>query len=188
MNVNILGIDPGFASIGLAVVSIGATDSVVKALKLVKTEKASKKAGTYVSDDNVKRTQEITRALVSVLRDNDIKVICAEAMSFPRNSSAAAKMSLCWGALAATAEMLNIPIIQVSPQQAKVALCGRKDASKEDVQQALKDRFRVQNLDTLACDIPKSQREHPFDGLCAAVACNESQLIKMLRGTIQEPA
>ena len=182
----ILGVDGGLANLGLSVVTLTPTTMSVECMTLITTEKASKKVVSLASEDNVKRTQEVARALENIMSAWKIQAICAESMSYPRNSSAAAKMSLCWGALATLAEIKGIPIVQASPQQVKLSVCGRKDASKEDIQEALKLKFKPQKIEDLVSGLAKSKWEHPFDSLGAVVACLDSQLIKMLRNIEQE--
>jgi Holliday junction resolvasome RuvABC endonuclease subunit len=87
---NVLGIDPGFANVGYAVVNIQANYDQVLAMGLIRTEKANKKAKTRASEDNLVRAKEIAAELVTLIDRHHISIICAETMSYPRNAAAAA--------------------------------------------------------------------------------------------------
>lgn len=172
----VLGIDPGFASMGVAVVDVTEHGVGVITLDVIRTQKDDRKRRTLASDDNVRRAREIAGRLFEA----HIGAICAEAMSFPRNSSAAAKMALSWGVICALAQVRDVPIVQASPQQIKQAVTGSKTASKLDVEAALLKRYGNQ-IEQLVAHLPDSQHEHAFDALAAVVACLDSDVLRMAR-------
>lgn len=176
-SVYVLGLDPGFASIGYTVYKLGTPDEVVR-MGLIRTEKSSAKRNVRASEDNLERARTIAEELQALLKEFDIRLICAETMSFPRNSSAAAKMAMCWGVMAALSLQHSIPVAQATPQEVKKAVTGQKDASKEDVQAALKKRWA---LEALVEEIPPSKQEHPFDALAVVIACSGSEVFRFAR-------
>lgn len=181
----ILGIDPGFASVGYAVVAMGAEpaqDSPIK-MGVIRTQKADGKRKVRASEDNLERAKEISKELQTILTLYPASLICAETMSYPRNSAAAAKMAICWGVLAAIAQQRGIALTQASPQEVKKAVCGKKDASKEDVKVALDSMFPSMLTGTLGlCSkIPASVQEHPYDALAAVIACRDSEVFLLAR-------
>jgi len=175
----LLGIDPGFASVGIALVELGVDSDHVVALKVLRTEKSSAKRSVLSSEDNVRRAREISWEIRLLLTNPTYQVvgICAESMSFPRNASAAAKMAMTWGVLAALSG--DIPIFQCSPQELKLKVAGSKIATKEDIQAALVRKFGAEIMSLVK--VPKGQHEHLFDALGAIVACSDSDQIKMVR-------
>lgn len=181
----VLGVDPGFASTGAAVVRLtpdGKAQPLI--LRVLRTEKASKKANVFASEDNVFRSRTIYRQLKALALDpayGPVKAICAETMSFPRNAGTAAKMAMCWGVISGLAEEFDIPIIQATPQGLKKVVAGAKTASKEDIQRALEKLFGREKLEALCVDIPASFQEHPFDALGAVVACSDSEVLRLAR-------
>lgn len=179
MGTVVMGTDIGFASFGVAIVELGSDEEHVDLLEVIRTEKESKKRNTLAADDNIRRAREIYRRLSTLRREYDVKVVCGEAMSFPRHSGNAAKMSLAWGTVAALTEQYGLPLVQASPQRLKMAVCGNKSASKQEVEDALIARYgeRIR----LIFDGPGGQREHAFDALGSIVAALESDVIRMAR-------
>jgi len=175
----LVGIDTGFASIGVAVVELGVSSDHVVSLQVLRTEKSSAKKSILASEDNLRRAREISWELRKILHSDRYQVvgICAEAMSFPRNASAAAKVAMTWGVLSALSE--ETPIFQCSPQDLKLRVVGSKTATKEDVQASLIQRFGEGIMKLL--EAPAGQHEHAFDALGAVVACGDADQIRMVR-------
>lgn len=171
----VLGVDGGLASFGWALVEIQ-DDVRLKECGVIKTEKSNRKRNVLASDDNVDRARIIAKFLRG-LATVPCVAICAEAMSFPRSSSVAGKMSIAWGVLIGFAVQHDIPIAQASPQQIKKSVCGDKTASKLDVQAAMLKRFGVTVLD----HVKRADREHAADACAAVLACLDSDIIRMAR-------
>jgi Holliday junction resolvasome RuvABC endonuclease subunit len=189
----LFGIDPGFASVGWAVVSLHRGEGeTVLGLGVIRTEPAKFKHKVLVAEDNVVRTSSIVKSLRAILTDPvglpvgagaDFRAICAESMSHTRNASAASKVALTWGVIVTLSDMLRLPLLQESPQKVKKALCASGDASKKEVQDALCARYSIQ-ADASARylrDIPKGQHEHAWDALASVVACLNSDVVRMAR-------
>lgn len=182
-DIRILGLDPGFANCGYAEIQLHPDREEVISLGVIRTKKSSAKKNILSTDDNFDRLQEIAKELKWMLDNRkQIKAICAESMSYPPNASAAAKMAMVWGVIATLSLTYSIPVLQVSPQRIKKAVCGNNDASKEDIETELIEMYspRPDLLD----GTPRSKREHAFDGLGAIVACLDNPVILMARKMI----
>jgi len=178
-NVIIMGADPGLANFGVAFLELVGGANRVKALYTLTTAKSDKKLKVLSSSDGFRRCRELAEQLADLVDLHGLpSVICAEAMSYPRASSAAAKMAMSWGVVAALSAHHCIPVVQCSPQQLKKALCGRANATKEDVQRALCRRYVKADL---FGKLAKSKREHAADALGAIVACRDSEAMVMAR-------
>jgi Holliday junction resolvasome RuvABC endonuclease subunit len=175
----VLGVDPGFASTGIALVRLLPDGEEAVLLDVLRTSKDDAKRRTLAADDNLRRTRELARAFARLVVEHGVRAICAESMSHPRNASNSGKMSLCWGALAAVAEAHGLPLVQASPQAIKLAVAGAKTASKDDLEFALLQRFG--NATEALFTGPDGQREHAFDALAALVACLDSDVVRALR-------
>jgi crossover junction endodeoxyribonuclease RuvC len=174
--IQVLGIDPGFASLGYALVRLHPVRETVMEIGVIHTEKSGAKQNVLAADDNLRRARELFTAIN--LHTAWVTAICAESMSFPRNSQAAAKVAMSWGVIAALAELKGFPIVQASPQAIKKVVCGAKNASKEDVQQALRMRYGEMPG---AAELTKGSMEHAFDALAAVVCCLDSEVVRMAR-------
>ena len=180
----VLGLDPGFASFGWCALSLTAAPSLLPvqlravAAGVLRTSKSAAKHHVYASDDNVARARDLWVRLSMLVAEFKPAALCAEAMSFPRNASAAAKVAISWGLLAALAEEHRLPLIQALPQAVKLACCGKKDASKDEVALAVANLTGMH--DGLLGGVPKGQYEHPYDACAVAVACLGSDVLRLL--------
>jgi Holliday junction resolvasome RuvABC endonuclease subunit len=182
MTLSLVGLDPGFASLGFVVVDLVPRPHVVR-FGVFETKATSKKRKVLSTEDNLRRAVLIARCLRDLATCTPRTVaICAEAMSFPRSSSVAAKVAMTWGAIASLSEAANIPILQASPQQVKAAVCGVKTASKEEVQNAVARLYP--EIVQLRANVARGAWEHPHDALAAAHLMLESDVVKMMRRTI----
>ena len=175
-----LGVDPGFASVGVAVVEVGSASELIMDVRVFTTEKSDKKRKVRASDDNFDRTQRLYIALRDYVVEYGVSAICAEAMSCPRNASVAGKMSLFWGALASVAAQYQLPLVQASPQEMKRVVAGAPSASKVDMAVALRSRYPGQ-FDSFSSKFPKAEHEHGFDAAAAVVACLNSDVLQLIR-------
>ena len=181
----VIGIDPGFASIGYAEVVIGKRpeEDIVTRIGVIRTAKADTKRKVYAADDNIRRCREIVTELEAILSKSlGNKCICAESMSFPRNASAAAQVALTWGIITTLAEARKMPILQCSPQELKMVVVGSKSASKTEIQAVLDVKYPNVRGILLAAKVPNGQLEHAYDALGAIEACSTSTEFRLLRG------
>lgn len=184
----VLGVDPGFANFGWALVRLEAESETVIGMGLLSTEKSGAKQNVLASNDNFRRARELSRMLRDLKAMTQLVepvAVCAESMSFPRSSSVAAKMAMSWGVLADYCESQDVSMFMATPKELKRAVCGDATASKEDVQKALIKRFPSTDLFQVPgmSGIPKSKHEHPFDALAAIVACLNGETLRLLRRT-----
>jgi crossover junction endodeoxyribonuclease RuvC len=178
----ILGIDPGFASIGLAVVALEDNQVTPIAMTVVCTAKSTRASKVRASSDNHRRGLEIVRSIRPLIDLHKPILICAEGFSFPRQARASALLGRCWGIIDCLAEQYSIPVIEASPQEIKFAVTGSKKASKEEVQHGLESLFPAsETIKEFKRIEPRSLYEHGFDALGACVACLESTEVRLLR-------
>jgi Holliday junction resolvasome RuvABC endonuclease subunit len=191
----VLGLDPGFANMGVALVRLEPDALTLVRLANIQTEKAAAKRGTFASDDSLYRGKLIAGELRKLVRlhvngprpgEPDAPVgklvaVCAESMSFPRNAGNSQKMGIAWGIIAALVQDWDVPVVQCSPQSLKKRLTDSKTASKEDIQAAMVKRFGDVAMTTGLRGIPQGQYEHPCDALGAIVACEQSPELTLAR-------
>lgn len=182
----LIGIDPGFASIGFAVMHVPTKDrACVLEMGIIETEASAKKNRIVSTEDNLRRAKEIARALRTLLaRHVSASAFCAEAMSFPRSASVAAKMAMCWGVLAALSEATSVPILQSSPQHVKRVACGKISATKEEIQDRMLELYPEIAPMREKLLTPKGTTndwEHPHDALACAHAMLGSEAVEIAR-------
>ena len=172
---NIVGIDPGLASLGWAVAELLPAGPRLLSLGCLRT--APGKAALLKSEDNLARLRVLWRGL-QTLADLKPVAIAIESQSWPRNASSAAKMAMPWGLICAMAEQLACPVIHISPQALKMAVTGKRDASKDEVEQALNGRAGFETLQNLLgrSGLPRGQWEHPVDAAGAIVAALDTEI------------
>lgn len=171
----ILGIDPGFAKCGIAIVELMPDAERVISLFVACTSKSDKKRKVRASEDNVRRAAELF-GMINFPIGGDTIAICAEAQSWPRNAGAIAKIGIAWGVVAGIAARHGLPVLQATPKELKRAVCGRGTASKKEVQAALVERYGE-----LPLPPQRGLHEHACDALAAVVACLDADVIKLAR-------
>ncbi len=174
----LLGIDPGFASLGYALYDIVQGQFV--SAGVVRTKKDTRKS-RLVRDDNVCRYNELWAALENIWpngTDRVVHAVCSEGMSQPRNSGAAWKLALGWGAVLGIARSKGVPVFQVSPQALKKAVAGKPSASKNEVIGAVK---------ALIHTWPKAKGlwEHQADAMAAVLALVDSPDLSVLKTALK---
>ena len=175
----ILGLDPGFASLGWALLDCSAQPRCV-ALGVIRTKPDRKSSRC---DDNVNRCGEIADALRQLHDDFDFIFIASEAQSWTRHANADRAVAQAWGVIAALSELFNCPVIQIRPQEIKMAIAGARSASKGSVQNILE--HRVLNAEAALSKLAKTQQNHASDALAAAMASLRHplvQTVKRMRG------
>lgn len=185
----VLGIDPGFASVGYALIDLLPEGEVLVRVGVLTTKKSLAKHAVYASDDNFNRSREIYRGLADLVNARErVMTICVESMSFPRNASAAAKVAMSWGILASFSESLSIPLVQISPQEVKKHVCNDRKASKKEVFDAVCLRYKDFKPMCEAMKIPAGQLEHPTDALATVIAALDSDVLKLARAAVAREA
>lgn len=185
MGVCVLGIDPGLATFGVTLVDLQPEGEAVIDMAITTTSKSSKKQNVLAADDTFRRACELAEWFRVFLMNATppMQAICVESMSWPRNSSAAAKVAMAWGIIASVRNHFGVPIVMASPQEIKVAVCGVKTASKEQVRHELCARYRgSEAIARFQEKVPKSKQEHGFDALGSVVACLGSEVLRLARG------
>ena len=169
----ILAIDPGFASLGWAVVSFTSDGPVCEAAGVFRTKPDRTK---LKYNDNVDRARRLYDHLSSTADDHDIRIIAAEAQSWTRFSNADRSIATVFGLLAALGVETSAPIVQLSPQDVKLRVCGKKTASKEDIKQAVY-QIASGSREFIEGIRASTQREHAADAVAVALAAFQAPIV-----------
>jgi crossover junction endodeoxyribonuclease RuvC len=176
---NILGIDPGFASMGWAVISFEDDGPACRSAGLIKTRRDPMHSK---HDDNLFRIQRIAQALERLEELFEPAFVACEAMSWTRHANADRAVAMAWGAIGTA--LLEVPIIQISPVDVKDRLCGMKTASKALVEERVRDR--IKGADGWLDRVARTQRNHVADAMAVALSCSEHTSFKMARRMIRD--
>lgn len=158
-----VGIDPGFATTGVAVMEMGDAEPQVLHLGVIKTAKASKKDrnGLRVSVDDQNRLSVIWDRLIDVCDEFRPHVFAFEVFSPRPGRVTGLKTMLVCGMVQGLAKHYGRPLFPFIPADIKIDLTGKKTSSKEAVEDALS--VAVGGWDAMMAPIPKGQREHAAD-------------------------
>jgi crossover junction endodeoxyribonuclease RuvC len=124
----VLGVDPGVARCGLAVVGREARRPVLVWCDTVRTDPAQEEADRLVAVATAVRAAIDTHGPVSV---------AIERVAFSRNTVSALRVARATGAAMVAAGEAGLPVDEYSPTEVKSVVTGMGDADKEQVQRAL---------------------------------------------------
>jgi len=169
----LLGLDLGFAALGYVVVEA----ETVLVGGVIRTKKTAKKRGIRVADDDMMRAQEIVHELNRIARENGIGAVVAELPSGgAKGARAHLAMGMAKGVLAAWLVASRFPCEFVTPDEVKRAVTGKRNASKIEVEEAVKRLYKW------PCPfVPKRMdAEHIADAAGAVYAAREGNMMRTL--------
>jgi Holliday junction resolvasome RuvABC endonuclease subunit len=172
----VLGVDGGFASMGLAAVALQLDQVLVRRAWVVRTEKSDKKLGVRSGDDSSRRARELAHEVDQAIVTHQVGAIAIESPSWPRNAGVAAKMGISFGVVFALAEKHRLPLVMASPVAVKLAVTGAKVSTKDEVIAEIERRFPG-----IALPKQKTLREHAADAVGVVLACLNSDALQMAR-------
>ena len=181
----VLGIDGGLAHLGWSFSEIYQNTISVISLGVIETKKSDKKKKIRQSDDDIRRAKELTYELDCIIKNvikkgYKVRAICMENMSFMRNASNAAKLKMSHGIIAAFSHFLDLPIIGIDPKDMKKKVTGSESSSKEEVEDALKDKLGI-SFQKQVEEIKPALREHCVDAVGVIYGCLDSDVLTFLR-------
>tara|TARA_Y100000310_G_C20647566_1_gene797500 strand:- start:1143 stop:1721 length:579 start_codon:yes stop_codon:yes gene_type:complete len=184
---HLLALDPGFANLGYAVRKVGGRKTLNSVVELgtFRTKPSVKKRRIRSVDDNERRIGELWDGIHGLVESYSPAVIAVEAFSPPRSSSTAAKIAMVYGMLLAISREEGTPFLSITPQEAKEAVCGKRNASKDEIEDRLLSHYGP-------CDsawdagiqrtggFPDGACVHAWDALAIAHATLDDPLIRAI--------
>ena len=158
----ILGLDPGLARLGYAVISYRKEELNALQYGLISTDS---------KDDDATRIEQLVLQVERIIEDFPITEAALEDIYFSRNVSSALSVAQVRGALILVLRRAGIPIVTFSPNTVKLSVCGNGRANKKEVARMSARRLGLQHIpkladeaDALAIAITASQRiTMPFE-------------------------
>ncbi len=135
--ITVLGIDPGYATVGYGVVS---DDCGMKAEQwgCIKTSKND--------GQSPERLGIIYEGVSNIIKVSNPQAMSIERLFFARNTSSALQVSEARGVIILAAVHHQIPVIEYTPNQVKIAVTGSGSADKLQVQEMIKRILRLSEI------------------------------------------
>jgi Holliday junction resolvasome RuvABC endonuclease subunit len=172
----VVGFDPGLASCGYALLELHEDRSNDRILSGGVWRTQARK-GRLVHEDTARRALELAEHVREYLLATAPHVVCMEGLSLPRNAGAAAKAAMAHGVILAAAG--PVPVETALPPDLKLAMTGRRSASKGDVIAAVRARWAPQ---VALPDWPTGMlEEHAADAAAVVAACFDRQTVRAAR-------
>lgn len=149
----ILGIDPGTATTGYGVVKKQSRDIQCVAYGSIETSKTKSASSRLVA---------IEKELQKILVKYKPNAVAVERLYFFKNLKTALPVSEARGVILLAIAKKNLPLFELTPLQAKMAITGYGRAEKKQVQRMVKEILRLK-------EIPKP--DDASDALAMAIAC-----------------
>ena len=192
----LLCLDPSLTHCGCSIIS--PDGNVIDAGTII-TEKTKNKL-LRVADDDVRRITQIASQLKTTIQYYKIKGILAELPPSNSQSAQAAKgLGMAVAIVTTVAAAFDIPLEWATPEEVKMALTGRINASKEDMMKAACKRYgwlitekEIRSRKTgkrirmdytyhvLSNQWGKERFEHVADSLGVLAALKQSNVVRML--------
>ena len=134
----ILGIDPGLAHCGWAVIdpANGGGNQLVS-YGCIETEK---------SEDFAKRLSQIYNQVRKLCRQYKIKELAIESIFFAKNIKTAISTAQTMGAIEAAAQNSEVAVFEYTPLQIKMAITGYGRADKEQIIKMVGESFKKKEI------------------------------------------
>jgi len=149
----ILGIDPGTATTGFGVIDYKKKKMTCLDYGVIETSPKLNPG---------ERLKQLNFDLSQVIKKHKPEMAAVESLFFFKNLKTAMPVSQARGVIIFTLAKKNVPIIELTPMQAKTAVTGYGKATKKQVQEMVK---KLLNLDK----IPKP--DDAADALAIAICC-----------------
>ena len=126
----ILGIDPGLANTGWAILDLRSQMSDVSEYKLVECGCLK----TKISDSSALRLDQIYCELEVLIKKYKVEAMAIETLFFAKNAKSAIKVAEAIGVIKICGQRNGIEVMGFTPLQVKMALVGYGRAEKEQVE------------------------------------------------------
>jgi Holliday junction resolvasome RuvABC endonuclease subunit len=165
----ILALDIGFRVTGYALFENGK----LKATGVIETAPSEKKT-VRMADDNAYRSAQIAFRLRDLVKQYKIKAVVGELPpGGAKSARAMSQMALATGTIAATFALLGLPVEWVSPFEVKLAVTGKKSATKDEIMDAITVKYGK------SLESQKGKFEHIADAIGAYLAAKEGNLVRI---------
>ncbi len=153
----IIGIDPGLATTGWAVVDFDGRQSI----KVVDFGVIETKKGLELGD----RLSEIHSDICEILEEHKPEIASVEFLIFCNNAKTAMKVGEARGVVLFALNSFGVKVYEYSPLQVKSSISGYGNATKMQVQE---------NVQRICCLSELPRPNDAADAIALAICCNDS--------------
>lgn len=133
----VLGIDPGYGRCGFGVIEEGEKDWLCVTHGVITTS---------AHEALPARLQEFARDLRQVIEEYRPSIMVIEELFFAKSTTTALKVSQARGVACLVAQELGLDIIEVKPNEVKLAMTGYGRADKRQMQEMVKTVFDLSEV------------------------------------------
>lgn len=147
----VLGIDPGFDRVGIAILLWGQSPTLLFSTCIVTSKQDSKSA----------RLTTIRNEVGNIIKTHTPDVVAIESLFFSTNKKTALGVAEARGVLREVTESYNVPMVSISPQETKMAVTGHGRSTKQDI---------MKMLPHIVHNTPKKALDDEYDAIAIALA------------------
>lgn len=136
----ILGIDPGFARVGWAVLEVQSSKFDLRNYGCVETSKDTP------SDE---RLVDVYKQICKLIKKYKPEALAIEELFFTNNAKTAFKVGEARGVIILSGAIQDIPVFSYTPLQVKIAVTGYGNADKSQVGRMVKAILKIKNMPKL---------------------------------------
>jgi crossover junction endodeoxyribonuclease RuvC len=136
----ILGIDPGFARVGWAVIEVRSSKFKVQSCGCIETSK---------DKESQERLVSVYREVCALIKKYKPDTLVIEELFFTNNAKTAFKVGEARGVIILAGAMQKIPVFSYTPLQVKIAVTGYGSAEKTQVGKMIKAILRLEKMPKL---------------------------------------
>lgn len=133
----ILGIDPGFATLGFAILEKRSPQPHALTWGVIQTSPRLPHAN---------RLAEISSDLTSLLSSQPVDLACVEELFFLNNITTGIPVAQARGVVLSILAQHNLPILEIKPSEVKLSICGNGRAEKSQVQKMTQTLLHLPSL------------------------------------------
>ncbi len=136
----ILGIDPGYARVGWAVLEVQSSKFKVQSYGCIETSKDKK---------SQERLALVYKQVCALIKKYQPKALAIEELFFTTNAKTAFKVGEARGVIILAGAMQKIPVFSYTPLQIKIAVTGYGKADKIQVGRMMKAILKLEEIPKL---------------------------------------
>jgi crossover junction endodeoxyribonuclease RuvC len=149
----IIGIDPGYDRIGIA---------IIENKELIHSECFF----TSSKDDFHTRLKEIGQRINKIIKKYSPEIMAIESLFITKNQKTAMKVAEARGVISYEASLKDIPIYEYSPPQIKVAITGHGGSDKAQIMKMIPLLIKINPLNS-----KKKAQDDEYDAIAVALTC-----------------